>query len=98
MRQAIPVTNPILVVDASAAAMGFKILNTGAVAVYVSQNKARLASSVNTSTGIPADGWPLNPNDKLEYQSAIGTWFAVAAGAGGELEVDSFPIDLPCCP
>lgn len=98
MRQSIPITNPILVVDASTAPMGFKFLNTGTVAVFVSQNKAKLAASVNPQTGVPTEGWPLNPNDKLEYTRGVGIWYALASAAGGELEVDSFPSDLPCCP
>lgn len=98
MRTPIPITNPILIVDASSAPAGFKMVNTGAVQIFLSQNKAKLAASINPNSGLPSEGWPLNPNDRLEYVRAIGSWYAVAAAQGGEIELDIFPVDLPCCP
>ena len=98
MRIRVPTANSTKVVDSTGGRKGFSIQNPGPSDVYYSDDQ-RLLDSVDLAN-LPTVGHLLAsatpPLAPVVYPFFIGKIFVRAQGAGAQLEVLIYDVDLPC--
>jgi hypothetical protein len=96
MRVGVPTAGSLKIVDTALGRKGISLQNPSAVDVFYSDDQ-RLLDSVSL-TNLPTVGHilPAGVNTIIVYPWFVGRLFVRSQGAGAQVEVIVYEVDLPC--